>query len=150
MEPMKKSPLGLYTIGIAALFLAGFLMLVTLGAKTYCDTVDRQTVNNSDRALRYVATCMRANDTGDALRINENNGTILSILDADTGYALHIYLYNGNLVEEYSEPDAALNPEQAQVIGETQTFDVQQIRPDVYAVCTDAGRVVIHTRSKGA
>lgn len=150
MEPMKKSPLGLYTIGIAALFLAGFLMLVTLGAKTYCDTVDRQTVNNSDRALRYAATCIRANDSGNAVRIEQNNGTVLSVLDADTGYALRIYLYQGNLVEEYSEPDAALNPEQAQVIGETQTFEVQQMQEGLYAVSTDAGRILVHTRSKGA
>ena len=39
MNTSRSSPLGLYVIGIAALFLAGFLMLVIFGAQTYRNTV---------------------------------------------------------------------------------------------------------------
>ena len=33
----QKSPLGLYSIGIAALFLLGFFLLVVFGAQNYLD-----------------------------------------------------------------------------------------------------------------
>ena len=54
----KTSPLGYYTIGIAALFLLGFLLLIIFGAQVYRDTAGGQDDNNRTRALRsYLVTC---------------------------------------------------------------------------------------------
>ena len=66
----NKTPLGLYTIGIAALFLAGFLLLVILGARSYRDTVAGQSANMATRSLlSYLATAVKASDTADAVTV---------------------------------------------------------------------------------
>ena len=51
MKEDNRSPLGLYTIGIAALFLAGFFLLVVFGAQSYRNTVAGQNGNMRSRAL---------------------------------------------------------------------------------------------------
>ena len=59
--PVKKegsSPLG-FSIGIVALFLAGFILLVVFGAQSYRDTVSGQNDNMilRSKGLKYHA-CM--------------------------------------------------------------------------------------------
>ena len=49
MSREKSSPLGLYTIGIAALFLLGFLLLVVFGAGIYKDAVTGKDQNDHDK-----------------------------------------------------------------------------------------------------
>ena len=59
MKREGTSPLGLYTIGIAALFLAGFFLLVVFGAQSYRDTVGGQNRNGEARAeLAYLAAAV--------------------------------------------------------------------------------------------
>ena len=45
MKKEHRSPIGLYTIGVAALFLAGFFLLVVFGAQSYRNTVAGQNGN---------------------------------------------------------------------------------------------------------
>ena len=85
--------LGLYTIGIAALFLAGFLLLVVFGAQSYRNTVDGQNRNMHSRALlSYLSTTVKAYDAGGALRIDEDKevGKVLVLSEGGSGYALRI------------------------------------------------------------
>ena len=57
MNKKGSSPFGHYMIGIAALFLAGFFLLVVFGAQSYRDTVSGQQDSMSARALSaYLAT----------------------------------------------------------------------------------------------
>ena len=51
MKTRSSSSTGLYTIGMTALFLAGFLMLVVLGARSYQAAVSGETDNMRQRAL---------------------------------------------------------------------------------------------------
>lgn len=141
---------GFYTIGIAALFLVGFLLLVLFGARSYQNTVEMQTRNNDTRALlSYVSARVRAGDSAGAIRIaNSTYGDLLTIADTD-GYETRIYLYDGALVEEYAAADAPLAPETAQAIGSAHHFSVRTAENQRLFVTTDAGTVCMHLRSEG-
>ena len=149
--PVKRqsdSPLGLYTIAIAALFLAGFFLLVVFGAQSYRDTVSGQSANMDGRALlSYLHTAVKAGDASGAVRIVDDNE--LRIADGDTGYSLRIYLREGELVEEYTSDAAARDASNAQVIGRTDVFEIARWGEDVLVLSTDAGEVLIHLRSEG-
>jgi len=154
MNTSRSSPLGLYVIGIAALFLAGFLMLVIFGAQTYRNTVSVQNGNNETRAtLSYISATVRAYDTTGAVEVTEAklaDGTatqVLALADGNTGYAVRIYTSGGNLMEEYARTDAALTPSASNVIGATQTFEAIR-KGDILRVRTDEGSVLLHLRAE--
>ena len=153
---MKKTGhggLGLYTIGIAALFLAGFFLLVVFGAQSYRSTVSGQNRNMHSRALlSYLSTTVKAYDAEDAVRIAEDGelGKVLVLSEGRSGYALRIYRADGSLVEDYARADAALRPEDAQIIGATETFDPVLTADGLLTVNCDAGKVLLHLRSEEA
>ena len=147
-----NSPLGLYTIGIAALFLAGFFLLVVFGAQTYRNTVEVQTNNNRNRALlSYFQTCVRSSDSaGSVYTVDSEYGPVLIVQDEDTGYGLHIFCWNGQLMEDYAALDAAPDPDRAQMIANTSVFDIESMPNDSICITTDAGKSLIHIRSEGS
>ena len=149
MKRTKSSPLGWYTVGIAALFFAGFLLLVIFGALIYRNAARSQSGNCDARSLTaYLTTIARANDSEDSVRIYDSEyGTVLSMADGDSGFAFRIYRYGGHLVEEYEESGAELVPDSAQVIGETEIFSAEWLTEGLFAVQTDAGRALIGVRS---
>ena len=151
MKDKKTTPLGLYSIGIAALFLLGFFLLVVFGAQNYRNAVTAQHANNDSRVLlSYVSTCLRSCDEAGCVRIAQEDGSsVLVIADGDSGFASRLYLSDGHLVEDYAETDAPLDPEYAEIIGETGVFVVEEVEDGLLAVTTDAGRSLIYVRSKG-
>lgn len=150
MNRDKSSPLGLYTIGIAALFLLGFLLLVVFGAQVYSDAVTGQDDNNRTRALRsYLVTCTQSASAEDVSVRDGAEGSVLTIRDQGTDYGLQIFLSGGTLMERYGRLDAQPDPEDAQPIAETAVFDIEQVEDGVYAVDTDAGRTLLRAGSAG-
>ena len=153
MKKNGQSGLGLYTIGIAALFLAGFLLLVVFGAQSYRDTVKGQNRNMHSRALlSYLSTTIKGYDAEGAVRVDEDgeHGKVLILSEGRSGYALRIYRANGSLVEDYARADAALRPEDAQIIGATEVFDPVLTADGLLTVSCDAGKVLLHLRSEVA
>ena len=149
MKENGRSGLGLYTVGIAALFLAGFFLLVVFGAQSYRKTVGGQNGNMHSRALlSYLSTAVKACDAEDALQITEDPdyGKILVLLDSGSGYAQRIYCADGKLVEDYAPANAPLRPETAQIIGETVCFEPEQPERNLLTVRCDAGEVLLHLR----
>jgi len=145
----EKNPIGFYTVGIVGLFLAGFFLLVILGAGSYRGTVTAQSGNMEQRALlAYVATAVKSHDTAGAVRAEDGAyGQTLVIADGDSGYALRIYRYEGQLVEEFAAETAPLSPADAQAIAPTEVFRIEGPTGGRLAVETDAGRVVVQLRS---
>ncbi len=151
MKRENSSPLGLYTVGIAALFLAGFFLLVVFGAQSYRSTVSGQNRNMHSRALlSYLSTTVKASDSAGAVSVLDHPeyGQVLCLEDGDSGYALRIYRHDGMLLEDYAEDIAELRPEDAQRIGETATFAVSR-DGGLLKLETDAGTVRLHLRSEG-
>lgn len=148
MKKSGSSPVGLYTMGVACLFLAVFFLMVVFGAQTYRSIVAGQTENNQDRALlSYLTTCVKSSDTEGAISVYEEDGiTVLSIADGDSGYGLKIYQYEGSMVEEYGLLETPLDPHAAQAIGESAVFLVEQVADHTWAAVTDEGRVLFSAR----
>lgn len=151
MKNRRQSPLGFYTIGIAALFLAGFFLLVLFGAQNYRNTVAGQTENMKSRALlSYLTTVVKSYDAKDAVETDQSEyGQVLLISDGDSGYTLRIYKYKDTLVEDYAAAGSNLAPQEAQVIGETKKFTLYRPEPDILSISTDAGDILLHLRSEG-
>ena len=151
MKNRSDSPLGLYTVGVAALFLTGFFLLVVFGAQSYRNTVLGQSSNNDTRALlSYLATAVRAADERGTVRVVPNAaGTELCLDDGDTGFTRRIYLADGMLREEYAPADAARGETEAYPIGPTTRFDVETLNGVTLRILTDTGEVLVHLRSEG-
>ena len=151
MKREKGSPVGLYTIGVAALFLAGFFLLVVFGAQSYRGTVNGQNDNVRTRTLlSYLATVLHGSDTRGAVAVEETeDGPILHVADGSTGFELRIYRHDGSLVEDYAAAGSPLRPEGAQTIGETERFVVERPAADLLRIGTDAGDVLLRLRSEG-
>ena len=72
MRKEHHSRIGLFTIGITALFLAGFFLLVVFGAQSYRNTVAGQNGNMQSRALlSYLSTTVKGYDAADAILVTE-------------------------------------------------------------------------------
>lgn len=154
MKKSISSPLGLYVIAIAALFLAGFLMLVIFGAQTYRNTVGVQNANNRTRAtLSYISAAVRSSDSSGAVEVSSadaGDGTkvqVLCLSDGDSGYQLRIYQSEGKLIEEYTKADAPLNPSSGSMVGETQRYELEK-EGGLLHVTTDDGSILLHLRSE--
>ena len=149
MKRTERSPLGWYTVGIAALFLACFFLLVLFGSLTYRNAVRSQSRNYDARSLTaYITTIVRANDSENSVSVYDSDyGTVLSVADGDSGFAFRIYRYGGSLVEDYEEIGSDLMPDSAQIIGDTEIFDVKRPESDLFEVYTDAGCAMIGVRS---
>jgi len=151
LKRATRSYLGLYAIGVSALFLAGFFLLVIFGAQTYRGVVSVQTENNTNRALlSYFATCISSNDRNGAVEIRDSEyGQVLVIPDGDSGYGIKIYCYEGKLMEAYASLSAELMPEEDVAIGQTQLFHAEMLRDGLLKITTDAGSTLIRLRSEG-
>ena len=150
MKRSGNSLQGLYTIGVTALFLAGFFLLVVIGARIYRDTLTVREQNNSARAqLSTVRTMLREADSSGAVVLDTYNGArLLRIADGDTGYGLLIYAADGQLLQEYTDIAAQPDPQLAEVIAQTDTFDVS-LQQNILTVTMDAGTVSVCLRSEG-
>ncbi len=152
MKKHHSSPLGIYTIGIAALFLAGFFLLVVFGAQSYRNTVTGQNENMKTRALlSYLSTTVKGYDSRGAVSVREDPavGKILWLEDGDSGYALRIYRSGGALLEDYAADSEALRPEEAQTIGETALFEPELTPEGILRIRTDAGQTLLQLRTGG-
>ena len=88
MNKNRHAGLGLYTIGIAALFLAGFFLLVVFGAQSYRSTVGGQNRNMQSRALlSYLSTTVKGYDAEGAVGIDEDAevGKVLILREGRSG-----------------------------------------------------------------
>ena len=152
MKIRKQPSLWLYMLGIAVLFLAGFLLLVVFGAQSYRETVDGQNDNMRRRTLTsYFHTAVRDYDTRGAVTVEDSAyGPVLVIADENSGYALRLYRMDtgkgSELVEDFAPLGEPLMPESAQVIGQTEVFAIEERGGGLVTVRTDAGSILLHIR----
>lgn len=152
MKQSNHAAMVFYAMGVAGIMMAVFFLLVIAGAGTYRSTVAGQAKNNRDRALvSYVLAAVKSGDAAGAVRVYDADGTpVVAVEEADSGYGVRIYQYGGKLLGDYGRLDWELNPGDALVIGETETFRVEDLGDATYRVTTDAGRALFHLRSKKA
>ena len=142
----------LSTLTIAVIFLV-ILLLVVFAASSYRHATDVQTANNNSRALlSYVVSAVRENSESKVEKRDfDGAGKTaegISISAKDGKFERRIYMTDGKLVEEYAETGSAINPEDALVIGETDTFEVNEVDGGLLEIKTDAGASYVRTGEK--
>ena len=149
MKQRSSDPFLLLSVGVFALFLTGFLLLVVFGAGSFRAIVDSQYGSMDARALTsYLAASVRANDSRGALSAEDSPfGPVLVVTDGESGYALRFYRCDGALVEDFARAGSPLAPEEAARIAPTELFRVEDCGGGVFAVSTDAGRTLLCLRS---
>lgn len=140
---------GLVTLGLAALFLAGFLLLVWFGVQSYRSCVDGQRQNQARRAIpASLSAGVRAFDRENAVAIRDSDaGAVLELADGETGYCTRYFLQNGQLCTDYARREAALQGEQK--LFAAKRFTVEWLTDRLLCVTTDAGRTLLCVRSGG-
>ncbi len=136
-----------FAVGVAGLFLVGFLLLVVLGARSYHLTAASQRENDALRTqLSYLSAIVKQNDMKDSISVQDDAryGTVLCLEDG-WGYAVRVYRCGDNLIEDYAASGAPLEPEGGQTIGVTQTFCVS-LQNGLLLVQLDEGEVVLQLR----
>jgi len=153
MKQRKDFSVGLFTVGIAALFLLGFLLLVIFGARTYKNTVGSQYGNNDTRSiLSYLAAAVKSCDEQGCVYVldgadGQTGGQVL-VLEDGTGFALRIFCEDGRLYEDYGRTGTPPQAAQAQVIGSTAGFRVTMEGTHTLRVETDEGVSILDLRSE--
>lgn len=149
MKHRNRNSILLLSVGVVILFLTGFLLLVVLGAGSYRGVVDSQYANMDARGLSaYIAASIKATDSRGAIGVTDSAyGQVLTVTDAETGYALRYYLYDGQLVEDFAHADAPLAPEEAQRIAPTEIFSAEYGANGILTVVTDAGCTYLRIHS---
>ncbi|MBQ2659035.1 MAG: DUF4860 domain-containing protein [Erysipelotrichaceae bacterium] len=140
----KESYSGLFIIGITAFFLGCFMLLIVFGVGVYRNVVEMQNQTNELRSLSsYLLTVSKVGEAG--ISVEEGAyGKMLVIEDGDTGYGNRIYVYEGELLEDFGKINGKLYPDAAIKIAETDVFTIEELENDLLKITTSAGSVYIH------
>lgn len=152
-RPEKSTPA--FALALFVLMLGCILALAAMGGSLYGSLVENRRSNDARRAsLSYVSAQLRAADESGAVSVRkgpEGDALVLAEPLSGSGYETRIYLYNGNLMEEYSEAGSALSPKKAQSIAKTARFSAK-IAPagqmgNLISVTTGEGTVKVYLHS---
>ena len=126
---------------------AVILALVVFAARGYQHSAELQDDAGNTRAvLSYVTSSVR--DSGSSeISVAERAGHKCIVISGE-GYEQRFYLDEGRLLEEYTEPEAGLNPATALEIGTTDTFDAEIDGNGILTVRTDSGTASVNTGRK--
>ena len=135
----------LSTITIAIMF-GVILVLVIFSASGYQKSFNTEEYNGNTRALlSYVITCVKDNNTAEIIVDGAGGEGGLIIRDRDSGYEHRIYADSGRLLEEYTTAGAPSRPEDANLIGRTEVFEVRLLEKGLLEIRTDAGTSYVNT-----
>ncbi len=127
------------TVTIAVLFFV-IIILVVFSAASYRHAAEVEAANNRERALlSYVVSAIRDSRMSEITPVDFGGAEGVSIRDAGSKYERRIYMKGGKLLEEYAEEGKDIDPEEALVIGETDTFKVSRVSGDLLKVSTGLG-----------
>lgn len=117
-----------FTLSLFCLFAASALIVVIIGSGVYRNTTVQMEENYVARtALSYVAEKVRQHDTSGGVRLTEEEGETVLVLQntentTDTDYLTYIYAYDGWLCELVIRDDAPFSKAQGERILEIDTF----------------------------
>ena len=138
-----------------ALLLAVFFIVLLAGSAVavamYQAVANNQLETNAARMQAgLLVSNVHVNDTMNAIGTGngpEGRALVLTEHAEDGGaYEMRIYLYKGNVVQEYSLAGSAYTPERAQPLVSSSTFDFT-LRDNLLILSTDQGATDIALRS---
>lgn len=152
---LRKSPkrnTHVFTIVLFAVFFVVLMVGLAAGVSMYQAVATNQLDTNAARMQAgLLASNVHANDEGNALGTGngpEGRALVLMKEDADGGrYEMRIYLYKGQIVQEYSVAGAAYTPDRAQPLLKSTSFDFE-LHGDLLVIRTDQGATNVALRSQ--
>lgn len=100
----------LFVLALFGVFAASALLLVTIGASVYKQTVSNMDQSFTDRtSYSYLVEKIHQNDIYDAIEIGELEGSPALMLTQHLGeeeYCTYLYLYEGYLMELFTRKDS--------------------------------------------
>lgn len=140
------------TIFSVALFVVFFIALLTslyTGVKVYTNATASQNTTNSHReGMTLVTNIVRANDSSGVVAVGngpEGKSLVMKESNEAGSYETRLYLYQGNIVQEYSLASDAYTPGRASVVTASKTFDFTY-ENDLLTIVTDQGKAEISLR----
>lgn len=149
-EPMVASS-RVFTVVLLAVFFVVLMGGLAAGVTMYQAVANNQIDTNMARMQAgLLANNVHANDVAISLGTGKGpEGRALVLTEkADDGssYEMRIYLYQGNIVQEYSVSGAAYTPERAQTLISSSTFDFE-LHDRLLVLHTDQGATNVALRS---
>lgn len=139
-----------FTLIIFALFVAALLAALILGTRAYSQ-ISRMSddVDTRRQALGVVVNSVRASDASGAVgTLDGPEGQALVLTEhLDSGdYETRFYLYQGNLVQEYTLAGTPCTPEKASVLAPSKKFDFTY-KDGLLTITTDEGTASVALRN---
>lgn len=139
-----------FTVVLFAVVTIALLIVLTLGVNIYRSTV---VADNSDKQMRegtsLIATSIAQLDQQDCVSVGqgpEGDSLVLTERVGDQAFETRFYLSEGRVVQEYVAASSAYNPEFAQLVCESDTFEVE-LQDRMITITTDAGAAYVTLRS---
>lgn len=140
-----------FTVVLLAVFFVVLMAGLAVGVAMYQAVANNQLETNAARMQAgLLASNVHVNDTVNAVGTGngpEGRALVLTEHGEDGGsYEMRIYLYKGNVVQEYSLAGSAYTPERAQPLISSSTFDFA-LHGSLLVIFTDQGATNVALRS---
>jgi len=145
-----------FSILLFVVFVIADMLALVAGASAYGSLTHMQ--NENDEVIMTVGplvSSVRANDTHGSVRKTmdgpEGEALVLVETDSQGTYETRIYLYRGNIVQEYALAGSPYTPSKATVLAESSTFSFEYHAGLLY-ITTDSGvtKVALRNMQGGA
>lgn len=145
----------IYALILFAIIIMSFLIVTLLGINSFKSLQSHRETSLAQRLETQVVTSdVRSFDSADAIsREAGPEGDALVLTEhLDSGdYQTRVYLYQGNLVQEYAAADSDIDPTKASVITSCATFEWSLDESGLLSIDTDTGttRIYVHSEQGG-
>lgn len=149
--PEKKGPsTRVFTLVLLGVFFVVLMTGLAAGVAMYQAVANNQIDTNKARMQAgLLASNIHANDALNVIGTGngpEGNALVLSSSVDEDAYEMRIYLYEGQIVQEYSVKGASYTPARAQPLFESSKFSFEQYG-NLLIIRTDQGATNIALRS---
>ena len=149
--PEKKTSGTLYfTVALLVVFFVVLMTGLASGVAMYQAVANNQIdTNNARMQAGLIASNIHANDTANSIGTGEGpegRALVLTNKIGESAYEMRIYLYEGQIVQEYSVAGSEYTPGRAQPLIESATFDFEQYG-NLLVIKTDQGATNVALRS---
>lgn len=148
----ERKALGIraFTIALLAVFFVVLMTGLAAGVSMYQAVANNQIDTNRARMQAgLLASNVHANDSANAIGTGqgpEGRALVLTEGSGADAYEMRIYLYQGQIVQEYSVAGAEYTPERAQPLMDSTSFDFEQ-HGNLLVIRTDQGATNVALRS---
>ncbi|MDO4536921.1 MAG: DUF4860 domain-containing protein [Coriobacteriales bacterium] len=140
----------LFALLLFAVFVTVVLIAMVVGIESYGTLVKMSNSNDARlMSLSPLVSNVRANDVSGSVAVGtgpEGRSLVLVHSDSMDTYETRIYLYEGNIVQEYALAGNPYTPSKATVLSASNSFEFSY-SDDLLSITTDAGTAKVALRN---